>query len=224
MKNYYSKSLNSNNLQKCYDIAPPRVKQFLEAEINFVLSKIKPSDKVLDLGCGYGRVMKKLSEKAKTVTGIDISNDNIDSAKKIFDKIKNCEFYTMDAGNLTFPDEIFDLTICIQNGISAFKLDPSELITESIRVTKKGGNILFSTYSDMFWKNRLEWFKIQAEFGLIGEIDNELTGNGVIVCKDGFKATTFSKQEFNSLASHFPVKTSIYEVDSSIVFCEMIKI
>ena len=78
MKNYYSKSLNSNNLQKCYDIAPPRVKQFLEAEINFVLSKIKPSDKVLDLGCGYGRVMKKLSEKAKTVTGIDISNDNID--------------------------------------------------------------------------------------------------------------------------------------------------
>ncbi len=56
MTNYYSKSLNANSLQKCYDLAPARVAQFLEAEIVFVLTKNKHEDIVLGLGCGYGRV------------------------------------------------------------------------------------------------------------------------------------------------------------------------
>ena len=65
MINYYSKLLNSNNLQRCYEIAPKRVKQFLEAEIVFVLNKTRQNDIVLDLGCGYGRVAIRLLEKAK---------------------------------------------------------------------------------------------------------------------------------------------------------------
>ena len=54
MDEYYSKLLNSNKLQMCYEIAPKRVKQFLEAEIGFVISKCSNDDAVLDLGCGYG--------------------------------------------------------------------------------------------------------------------------------------------------------------------------
>ena len=72
MTNYYSEILNSNNLEKCYKIAPPRVKQFLEAEINFVLNCINQNDIVLDLGCGYGRVAFRLSAAAKKIVGIDI--------------------------------------------------------------------------------------------------------------------------------------------------------
>ncbi|MBN1620034.1 class I SAM-dependent methyltransferase, partial [candidate division WOR-3 bacterium] len=63
MPNYYSDKLNSNKLKRCYDIAPRRVKQFLEAEINFVKSKINIEDTVLDLGCGYGRVAIEIAEK-----------------------------------------------------------------------------------------------------------------------------------------------------------------
>ena len=47
-------------MQKCYEIAPERVKQFPEAEIAFVLNKISENDIVPDLGCGYGRVAIKL--------------------------------------------------------------------------------------------------------------------------------------------------------------------
>jgi SAM-dependent methyltransferase len=61
MTNYYSASLNSNRLQKCYFIASERVKQFLEAEIAFVLDRTNSNDSVLDLGCGYGRVTTRLS-------------------------------------------------------------------------------------------------------------------------------------------------------------------
>jgi len=77
MKNYYSEKLNSNKLQRCYDVAPDRVKQFLEEEIVFVLEKIGRNDIVLDLGCGYGRISIRLIEKAKQVIGIVISEKNI---------------------------------------------------------------------------------------------------------------------------------------------------
>ncbi len=222
MTNYYFNSLNSSKLQKCYEIAPVRIKQFLEAEIAFVLNKINKNDIVLDLGCGYGRIAIRMLEKAKKVIGIDISKDNIQLAKKIVVKSENCEFYTMNAIDLKFVDNLFDKVICVQNGISAFKVNPLKLIKESIRVTRKGGTVLLSSYSEKFWDNRLKWFQIQVEHNLIGEIDYRLTKNGVIVCKDGFKAITYSEQDFIELASHFIVQTTIHEIDNSSVFCEMV--
>ena len=65
----------------------------------------------------------------------------------------------MDAINLGFQDSIFDMVVCIQNGISAFHVDLRALIQETIRITKPGGKILFSTYSDKFWEQRLKWFQ-----------------------------------------------------------------
>ncbi len=221
-KNYYYNFLNSNNLQRCYEIAPERVKQFLEAEISFVLNKINHNDIVLDLGCGYGRVSIRLIEKVKNVIGTDISKDNIQLANKIVGNFGNCEFYTMDAVDLKFVDNCFNSVICVQNGISAFKVNPLKLIKESIRVTKKGGTVLFSSYSDKFWEDRLNWFQIQAEHKLLGEIDYRRTKNGVIICTDGFKAITYSGQEFLELASHFNVQATIHEIDNSCVFCEMV--
>ncbi len=222
MTNYYSNLLNSNKLQRCYEIAPLRVKQFLGAEIDFVLNNIGHNDVVLDLGCGYGRVAIRLLEKAKKVVGIDISKDNIRLAKKIVKTNENYEFYTMDAINLKFADNFFDVVICVQNGISAFKVNPLKLIEESIRVTRKGGTILFSSYSEKFWNDRLKWFQIQAEHGLIGEIDYKQTKNGVIICKDGFKAMTYSGQEFIKLASNFNVQTTLHEIDNSSIFCKIV--
>lgn len=221
MTNYYSNLLNSNKLQRCYEIAPVRVKQFLEAEIAFVLNGVSQNDKILDLGCGYGRVAIRLLEKAKKVIGIDISKDNIHLAKKNVGNNENCEFYKMNAIDLKFADNFFDTVICVQNGISAFNVNPLKLMKESIRVTRKGGTVLFSTYSEKFWEYRLKWFQIQAEQRLIGEIDYRLTKNGVIVCKDGFKAITYSGQKLLELASDFNVQTTIHEIDNSSVFCKM---
>jgi len=223
MPGYYSQRLNASRLQQCYLVAPPRVKQFLEAEILFVLSKIHSHDKVLDLGCGYGRVAFRLTEKTDQVVGIDLSNDNILLARELGRQNNSVQFYQMDAARLTFAGDSFDMTICVQNGISAFNIDPIRLITESLRVTKPGGRLLLSTYSEKFWKERLHWFEIQADHGLIGKINEEVTQDGVIVCEDGFKAITFSESDLLDLSSQFEVTATIFEVDDSSLFCEMIK-
>jgi len=193
----------------------------IEAEILHVLSKVNRSTSLLDLGCGYGRVAVRLSDKAGKVTGIDISEDNIELAKEICSERSNMEFHVMDAADLKFYDDFFDLVICIQNGISAFKSDPEKLISEAVRVTKNGGSVLFSSYSEKIWETRLEWFRIQADLGLIGEIDHTKTKNGNIVCKDGFTATTYTGKDFMDLASKLDLKAKVYEVDESSVFCEI---
>ena len=122
---------------------------------------------------------------------------------------------------VNLKNKSFDLVICIQNGISAIKVSPEELVKEAIRVTKKGGVVLFSSYSEKIWEDRLNWFEIQAKQGLIGEIDYKATKNGNIVCKDGFTATTFTEEDFSKLTSNFNVNTRSYEVDNSSIFCEM---
>ena len=223
MDEYYSKNLSAERLKLCYDIATPRVKQYLIAEIDFVLDKTKPSDKVLELGCGYGRILMELDKKAKTVVGIDNSGDNIQMAKDILKDITNCQVYEMDAGKLDFSDGSFDKVLCIQNGLSAFKLDKLELMKEALRVTRKEGAAFFSSYSNNFWEDRLEWFRLQSSHELLGEIDEDKTKDGVIVCKDGFTASTITPDKFIALAKELNVIPIITEVDGSSMFCEIIK-
>ena len=222
MTDYYTEYLNANKLKQCYEIAPERVKQYLEAEISFVADKCKSSDVLLDLGCGYGRVAFRLEEKVNRLVGIDNSKDNIQLANKLRRENSKCEFIEMNAVDLIFEDNLFDIVICVQNGISAFKVDPEKLIEESIRVTKKEGILLFSSYSEKFWDDRFKWFSMQSEAGLIGEIDYNQTKKGIISCKDGFKSITFSKEDFLKLADNFNVETAIHEIDDSSIFCEMI--
>ncbi len=218
---YYSKKLSALRLKQCYEIAPPRVRQYLEAEINHILDRTRPGDHVLELGCGYGRVLLPLAEKVGFVIGIDTSYPNLLLGRQTISSIHNALLLEMNVVQLGFRDRIFDLVVCVQNGISAFHVNPQDLIRESIRVTKPGGTVLFSSDSDKFWDHRLEWFQLQSDAGLLGETDVEKTGGGVIVCKDGFRATTVGPEEFLSLTSDLDAETKIVEVDESSLFCEI---
>lgn len=221
MDSYYAQKLSAERLRLCYEIAPPRIKQYLEAEIAFVLGKIKPSDLVLELGCGYGRVLRKILKKAKTVVGIDNSDASVRLGQEEIGEVASCHILEMDAVNLGFKQGQFNVVVCIQNGLSAFQADERRLIEEALRVTRSGGTVLFSSYSERFWNDRLEWFRLQSKLGLIGEIDEAETGNGVIVCKDGFRASTVSPDEFFKLASSLNIDPVFTEVDGSSTFYEI---
>ena len=220
VKQYYTNNLSAERLKRCYDIAPDRVRQYLEAEIDHVLSFILPTHRVLELGCGYGRVLDRLLDVASSVVGIDVSYESLCYARRTITQ-SGLHLAMMDAGRLAFSSAQFDVIVCIQNGISAFKVDTRALVRESMRVTKKGGVCLFSTYTESFWNNRLEWFKLQSEEGLIGEIDWNHTKEGVIRCKDGFKATTFSKSSLLKLTESLGLDAGIKEIDGSSLFWEI---
>lgn len=220
---YYKDKLSANRLLRCYEIAPPRIKQYLNAEIQFVISNLHGADLALELGCGYGRAMKEVSQFVPWIIGNDISKGSLELVGAFMESYQNYAVFLMDASQMSFRSCIFDAVFCIQNGISAFGVNKKRLIAESIRVTKDNGIILFSSYSPKIWEARLEWFRKQSQFGLIGEIDEEKTRDGTIVCKDGFRATTVSSDQFVGLFDEFRLNASIIEVDESSIFCKIIK-
>ncbi len=219
---YYDDKLSAERLKRVYDIATPGVRRYLDAEVEHVLVFIRPGYSVLELGCGYGRILPPLAAKAGSVVGIDTSLASLQLASEFVAWNVNCRLINMDAVKLAFRDAVFDVVVCIQNGISAFHVDQRTLIAEAVRVTKVGGTALFSSYSDKFWDERLEWFELQADAGLLGEIDYERTGDGVIVCKDGFTATTVGPDEFRALTAGLNAEVNVTEVDGSSIFCEII--
>lgn len=222
MGDYYKDKLAAGRLRACYDVAPPRVRAYLEAEIAFVLERTSPSDVILELGCGYGRVLERLAPAARALVGVDTSLSSLLMARLLFGPNTNIRLAAMDAARMAFRDGAFDLTVCIQNGISAFARDQRTLFHEAARVTRSGGTVLFSSYAERFWPDRLKWFEAQSAHGLVGPIDRAATGNGVIVCTDGFRATTVSPEGFASLARGLGLVPSIFEVDGSSVFCEIV--
>jgi len=220
MPGYYSHKLAAQRLRTCYEIASPAVKQYLEAEIDFVISRLSPQDSILELGCGYGRVLKRMAERVHLAWGIDTSLPSLSMARHYLGGT-SCQLAAMEASCLAFKNNKFDVVICIQNGISAFAEDQLALIKEALRVTRVCGLALFSSYAERFWPQRLEWFEAQAQRGLIGEIDHAATGDGVIFCKDGFRATTVTPDGFRKLAAAIGIAPVITEVAGSSVFCEL---
>ncbi len=216
---YYKEKLSAERLRQAYDIAPPRIQQYLRSEIDFVRSRMKPDDLVVELGCGYGRVLQALADHARTIYGIDNAFAGIRLARKI--PADNVRLIVMNAIATAFAPGIFDLVVCIQNGMSAFHVDPVLLVRESLRITKPGGRVLISSYSDKIWEDRLKWFELQAQHGLHGEIDYEATRRGKIVSRDGFSGTTYSADDFKKIMSNFTAAYAVHEIDESSLFCEI---
>lgn len=223
MAGYYDDKLAAARLRRVYEFASPRVLRYLAAELDYVRGRLEPGDVALELGCGYGRVLGPLAARARLVVGVDTSFANLALARDELASRANVKLLQADAARLGMRDGVVDVVACVQNGISAFHVDPGELVAEAVRVVKPGGTVLFSSYAEAFWEERLAWFEAQAAEGLLGEIDYERTGAGVIVCRDGFTATTFGPEDFLVLAASLGVEARVEEVDGSSLFCEIAK-
>jgi len=217
--NYYSEKLHAFGLYDVYDTAIERIRQYLEAEIDFVRRNLRGNERVLEIGAGYGRIMKELSPRVASMVGIDISEDSVNFGRDYLKDCRNCSLQVMDAHDLAFAEE-FDVVLCLQNGLSALKgkRAPRSLLEGVLKTLVPRGKVYCSTYSPNFWEVRLAWFYEQAKKGLLGEIDGEATREGRVVCKDGFVSTSFSREELDNLGKALKVPYEVKEVDESSLF------
>ncbi len=98
--------------------------------------------RVLDYGCGVGTFTIWLAKQGAIVTGIDISDARIELAKRraIEEGVSNATFLVMDAENLEFDDDYFDI-VC--GGAILHHLNLSKALSEIARVLKPGKMAVF---------------------------------------------------------------------------------
>lgn len=97
-------------------------------------STIPNGAKVIDIACGSGALATKISSRAEHVTGIDLSPEMIEYARKRSDKagIKNLDFVEMDATDLSgFKDHEFDVAT-ISMAVHQFSLESSFVILREL--------------------------------------------------------------------------------------------
>ena len=107
--------------------------------------KIDKNTKVLEAGCGWGFFVRKLSEKAKMVYGIDFENKMLKTCRNMCKGKKNIRLIKGDVRTLPFKDKTFDLVLCF--GVVEHFDESVEAIKELKRVLKKGGKLIISVPS-----------------------------------------------------------------------------
>ena len=102
---------------------------------------IKPSDKVLEVGVGTG-INTSLYPRNCHVTGIDLSVPMLEKARerKVREGLKNIRLLEMDAANLTFADNSFDIVYAPY--LVSVVPDPVKVVREMRRVCRPGGKII----------------------------------------------------------------------------------
>ena len=106
--------------------------------------------KVLDMGCGNGRIFELLKNNDIEYYGLDISNDLIKHAQK---NIPKGQFVVCDLLNTPYKDNEFDLVLCVATLHHIPSKEARErAVAEIYRITKPGGYTLATTW--YFWKSQ----------------------------------------------------------------------
>ena len=97
-----------------------------------------PGARALDVGCGVGQVVAKLTEAGFEAYGVDVSEPNIARAKQFTD---HCQLY--DGRQLPFPDRHFASAGALN--VLEHVEEPEAFIAELVRVVEPGGRVVLSS-------------------------------------------------------------------------------
>lgn len=93
---------------------------------------------ILEVGCGFGRILKLVNNnfKLERVVGIDISNDQLENAKKYIGDGK-VKLHQGTIYNLDFPDSSFDLVLTSEVLMHVPPNKITAAMKELVRASKK---------------------------------------------------------------------------------------
>jgi len=108
---------------------------------------VKPA-KILDVGCGFGGTSRYLAKALpeSEVTGITISPAQVKRGTEMNKEqgVANAQFKIVDAMNMTFADNTFDLVWACESG--EHMPDKKKYVEEMVRVLKPGGRLVIATW------------------------------------------------------------------------------
>jgi len=114
-------------------------------DIRFYLNNIKKFSKVLELGCGTGRISRELSKTGINITGLDISQEMLKQAAT--HNTKYIEYVCMDMCKMAFAQH-FDHIIIPYNTLNLLQTESkiTQCLQQVYYLLTPGGTLLFQIY------------------------------------------------------------------------------
>lgn len=130
-----------------------RTRHYLWDEIELIKKYIPNSGKILDLGCGNGRLLEMLGQKTLNnleYVGLDSSENMLSEARKLH---PNNNFILGDALNIPLKDNTFDAiaSIAVLHHIPS-KEFRKKFFDECARVLKKDGILIITSWN--LWRKK----------------------------------------------------------------------
>jgi 2-polyprenyl-6-hydroxyphenyl methylase / 3-demethylubiquinone-9 3-methyltransferase len=115
---------------------------------------------ILDVACGAGFLSNAFATSGFDVTGIDLSQNSLEVAKR-YDRTKTVRYLYANAYELPFADQSFDV-VCAMDILEHVE-KPQRLIQEASRVLRKDGLFFFHTFNRNFLSyliviKGIDWF------------------------------------------------------------------
>jgi SAM-dependent methyltransferase len=161
--------------------------------------------RILDVGCGLGAYVQRLSDYSDRVYGVDIDPAKVAEAQEHFPHIREAP-----AEELPFSDAFFDLVLLHE--VLEHVNDDRQAVKEAYRVTRAGGRLVifvpnrlypFETHG-VYWRGRYRFGNIP----LVGYLPAVLRAR---LCPHVRAYTARSlRQLFDGLCSRIVVHTQIY--------------
>lgn len=159
------------------------------------LWEIEDKDSILDIGCGGGMTLKRMSDRAKEghLTGVDYSPVSVQESKKLNETdIKSGKMEIIEASveAMPFAEDTFDKIITVESFY--FWPYPSENLKEVHRVLKKDG--IFHLVADIYGKEGLNEKQLSniKEYQLFNPTKEEFIE---LFTNAGFKRVTIHTKE-----------------------------
>jgi ubiquinone/menaquinone biosynthesis C-methylase UbiE len=126
-------------------LTPENIRQ--HERIIALLERPEQYGRILDIGCGPGTMVEQILRISDRVSGVDISEKMIATAKERFCESplgNRVDFRVGDAENLPYPSEHFDAVVCA--GVVRYLPSLDAGLREIHRVLKPGGVMVVTFY------------------------------------------------------------------------------
>jgi len=137
-RNYWEKIAPNYNVE-IFDVLANDKKRIISKTIKRFASKQK---KVIDIGCAIGKWLSVLSPAFKKVYAIDISEENLAIAQKLYPEYKNVEYSRVDMFNRKAKIIACDFAICINAILTDSLKNRTAFFINLKRSVKKNGYII----------------------------------------------------------------------------------
>lgn len=109
---------------------------------------------VLEYGCGAGQWASSLRSEARSVIGVDLSENQLAAARA---RDHDLVLVHASGEQLPFSDASFDLVFCDHGAMSW--ADPARTLPETTRVLRPGGRLVFnvtSPFVELCWRDDIQ--------------------------------------------------------------------